>query len=103
MAGQRRFYAVQYAGFSEIKATLYENLSTEEVSKIQLTENTKKPIGSIGRAESIPRTRQRIEKIEGKKLSNNSFAEMINVPPTIVKEAYYFDNLLPEILDQLHG
>jgi ParB family chromosome partitioning protein len=97
VAGQRRYYSIIKAGLDEIKCIVYNNLTPEELSKIQLTENTKKPIGSIGRAESIPRTKEMVEKLEGAKISNNSFASRIHIAPTNVNEAHYYDNLCTDI------
>nr|MCK4930496.1 ParB/RepB/Spo0J family partition protein [Nanoarchaeota archaeon] len=93
VAGQRRYYAIMYVKLKKIKCVIYENLIPEEVSKIQLSENIKKPIDSIGKAESIPRTKKLVERLEGKTFSQNEFARMINRPSTNVKEAHYYNNL----------
>jgi ParB family chromosome partitioning protein len=96
VAGQRRYYALVHAGIKDIKCIVYESLTQEEIAKIQLSENIKQPIGSIGRAESIPRAQDMVEKLEGRVLSKAAFADKINVSRTTVKEAHYYANLYAE-------
>ncbi|MBW2990072.1 ParB/RepB/Spo0J family partition protein [Candidatus Woesearchaeota archaeon] len=93
VAGQRRYYALTYAQLKKMKCVIYENLTLEEISKIQLSENIKQPISSIGKAESIPRAKNIVEKLEDRVISNYEFARMINRPSTNVNEAYHYQNL----------
>lgn len=97
VAGQRRYYAITYAKLKKIKCVIYENLMPEEISKIQLSENIKQPISSIGKAESLPRAKKIVEKLKGRTISNNEFARMINRPSTNVNEAYNYNNLEEKI------
>ncbi|MFH0869764.1 MAG: ParB/RepB/Spo0J family partition protein [archaeon] len=93
VAGQRRYYAVNKAGLETIKCVVYKDLSTEEICKIQLSENIKKPYGPVGKAKSIPEAHGLAEKFENRKISMNEFARKINIPQSTVKEAYLFKNL----------
>jgi len=97
VAGQRRYYAITLLNLEKIKCVVYNNLTLEEISKVQLSENIKQPIGPVGRAESIPRAKKLVERLRGRLITRNEFASMIKIPPTTVREAYYYNNLEPRI------
>ena len=98
VAGQRRYLALTLIGAEDTRAVVYNNLTPEEVSKIQFSENIKKDIGTLARAESMPLAKKIIEdEIENDSISINTFAKKVHIGRSTAQKAFLYQRTIPDI------
>jgi len=103
VAGQRRYYAIHHLNLDTIKSVVYENLTPEEVSIIQLSENIKKAYNPAEKAGAIPNAKNLVENIKGQTFSKAEFSREMKFSPTRVGNAFNYDNLEECIKDAVEN